>query len=260
MAKRKQKRYNITTEKEKSLTFYQEHREELQKLIKTANRRWRDLEKRELPSRAIDEAMASRKRKYFRASDFQTRNGLRAMDRLRTFLADPTSKVRGAQYYKDTVTDVEEFRRQYGTSWQVDPETGLNVNNYNEYFTDKYGEDFTKRVYANYRRLEKDHTTLLNAGLLPATFDSDTLITLMFDRAIEDPSYYGDESESDYYSDQTNAPEFERAKRVLDYYDETQKEEKRRYLDIAGRANVLYDIRRGFFDIGAGGDYNGLAF
>lgn len=254
------KKYDITTEKAKNLEFYQQNKEELQKLIKAANRRWRDLEKRGLPSRAIDEAMASRKRKYFRAADFQTRNGLKALQRLRTFLADPTSKIRGAQYYKDTVTDVEEFRKQHGTSWEVDPDTGLRHNNYNEIFTEKYGEDFTKRVYANYRRIEKNHRMLLNAGLLPETFDSDTLITLMFDVAEEDPAYYGEESESDYYSDQTNAPEFGRAKRVLDYYDEKEKEKKKKYKSLAQKANMLYTFRSGTFSIGAGGDYEGLFF
>lgn len=92
----RKKKYQITKEKEHNLEFYQNNAKELQKLIKTANRRWRDLEKLGLPSRAIDEALDIRKRKYFRAEDFKTKNGLANLTRLRNFLADPTSLPGGA--------------------------------------------------------------------------------------------------------------------------------------------------------------------
>lgn len=214
------KKYRMTKEKEHNIDFYRTHRKELQKLIRTANRRWRDLEERGLPSRAIDEALGIRKRKYFRASDFQTKNGLVNLQRLRNFLADPTSNIRGAEYYKETVIDVEEFKQLYGSAWEIDPETGIKRNNYNEYFSQEYGEEFTKRVYANYHRIEKDHQMLLAAGILPEAFDSDTLITLMFDAAVEDPSYYGVNVERGRHSEEVNAPEFARARKVLDYYNE----------------------------------------
>lgn len=250
------KKYRMTKEKEHNLEFYRTHRKELQKLIRTANRRWRDLEERGLPSRAIDEALGIRKRKYFRSSDFQTKNGLVNLQRLRNFLADPTSNIRGAEYYKDTVVDVEEFRRLYGTSWQEDPETGIRVNNYNERFSAKYGEDFTKRVYANYRRIEKDHQMLLAQGILPEAFDSDTLITLMFDSAIDDPSYYGDDIETGLHSEEVNAPEFKRAKKVLNYYEQRVDKSSKRYNDLAQKAHMLYSVSAGWFDSFKGGVYD----
>lgn len=250
------KKYHMTKEKEHNLEFYRTHKKELQKLIRTANRRWRDLEERGLPSRAIDEALGIRKRKYFRSSDFQTKNGLVNLQRLRNFLADPTSNIRGAEYYKETVTDVEEFRRLYGTSWQEDTETGIKVNNYNERFTAKYGEDFTKRVYANYRRIEKDHQMLLAQGILPEAFDSDTLITLMFDSAIDDPSYYGDDVETGLHSEEVNAPEFKRAKKVLNYYEQRIDKSSKRYNDLAQKAHMLYSVSAGWFDSFKGGVYD----
>ena len=250
------KKYRMTKEKEHNLEFYRTHKKELQKLIRTANRRWRDLEERALPSRAIDEALGIRKRKYFRASDFQTKNGLVNLQRLRNFLADPTSNIRGAEYYKNTVTDVEEFRRLYGTSWQEDPETGIRVNNYNERFTAEYGEEFTKRVYANYRRIEKDHQMLLAQGILPEAFDSDTLITLMFDSAIDDPSYYGDDIESGLHSEEVNAPEFTRAKKVLDYYEQRMDKNSKRYNSLAQQAHMLYSVSSGWFESFKGGVYD----
>ena len=250
------KKYRTTKEKEHNLEFYRTHRKELQKLIRTANRRWRDLEERGLPSRAIDEALGIRKRKYFRSSDFQTKNGLVNLQRLRNFLADPTSNIKGAEYYKETVTDVEEFRRMYGTSWQEDPETGIRVNNYNERFTAEYGVDFTKRVYANYRRIEKDHQMLLAQGILPEAFDSDTLITLMFDSALDDPSYYGDDIETGLHSEEVNAPEFKRAKKVLNYYEQRVDKNSKRYNDLAQKAHMLYSVSAGWFDSFKGGVYD----
>ena len=250
------KKYRMTKEKEHNLEFYRTHRKELQKLIRTANRRWRDLEERGLPSRAIDEALGIRKRKYFRSSDFQTKNGLVNLQRLRNFLADPTSNIRGAEYYKNTVTDVEEFRRLYGTSWQEDPETGIRVNNYNERFTAEYGEEFTKRVYANYRRIEKDHQMLLAQGILPEAFDSDTLITLMFDSATDDPSYYGDDIETGLHSEEVNAPEFMRAKKVLNYYEQRVDKNSKRYNDLAQKAHMLYSVSAGWFESFKGGVYD----
>lgn len=231
----RKKKYQITKEKAHNLEFYQNNAKELQKLIKTANRRWRELEKLGLPSRAIDEALDIRKRKYFRAEDFKTKNGLANLTRLRNFLADPTSLPGGARYYKATVLDVKEFKDLYGDPWETDEQTGLRFNNYAQTFEAEYGEDFTSRIYANYRKLEDDRNELLSAGILPESFDSETLITAMFSMAVEGVQSSGVIN----YRDELDAPEYGHARDILDYYKRHTDYQRERFDKLMSKANLF---------------------
>lgn len=202
----------IRTKKEKSLKFYQEHKKEYASLVKKANQRWRNIEAKELSSPAIEEAIASRKGKhYFSVNDFQGKNAMKELAALRTFLADETSTVKGARYYTDTVVRSEAFQSNYGKPWELN-EWGINVNKYDEYFSNLYGEDFTSRIYSNYRKVEDAYGKLLLGNILGNEFDSETLITLMFDRAVE--------SKKKHFKDNENGPEYRYAMRLMERYDE----------------------------------------
>ena len=93
-------------------------------------------------------------------------------------------------------------------------------------------------------------------SILPEAFDSDTLITLMFDSAIDDPSYYGDDIETGLHSEEVNAPEFKRAKKVLNYYEKRVDKSSKRYNDLAQKAHMLYSVSSGWFDSFKGGVYD----
>ena len=218
----------ITKEKRKALEFYKENEEELKKLIEEANIRWETLKKLKLPSRAIDEALESRKREYFRESDFQTKNALLNYQRLMNFLNDPTSEVEGASYYKKTVIDVKEFQEIYGKPWTG--EDGEKINQYKAEFDSRYGEEFTSRVYANYRRVEGDYLELLLNDQLPLNFDSESLITLMFDVARSDVRSFKDE---------TDSPEYREAKDVLNYFKAKARDDKQVYDEMKTKSTLL---------------------
>jgi hypothetical protein len=223
----------IRTKKEKSLKFYQEHKKEYASLVKKANQRWRNIEERELSSPAVEEAIASRKGKhYFSINDFQGKDAMKELAALRTFLADETSTVKGAKYYTDTVVRAEVFQSNHGKPWELN-EFGIKVNNYKEYFTDLYGEDFTSRVYSNYRKVEEAYGKLLLGKILGNEFDSETLITLMFDRA--------EESKKKHFKDNESGPEFKYAMRLMERYDEKIKNQQSIFNNTTTqKAAILY--------------------
>lgn len=194
--------------------FYKEHRAEYKALVKKANARWQNIEKNELSSPAVENAIASRGGKhYFKVSDFSGDNAMKELAALREFLADETSTVKGAKYYTDTVERVNEFQKVYGKPWESD-ENGNRFNNYRDYFSNLYGEEYTKRIYSNYRYLEEEYNELLNAGILGDSFDSETLITLLFDRA--------EQSKKKHFKERNwaSAPERAYGKKILEQYDQ----------------------------------------
>lgn len=265
MAKKQGKsKIHIRTDAEKSIEFYKEHKAEYEKLIKRANERWKNIEKNELSSPAVEEAILARKGKhYFAAEDFQGENALSELAALRTFLADETSTVEGAKFYTDTVVRQKEFEAKWGKSWEINAETGEKYNNYKQKFEEIYGEDFTKRVYSNYRRVESEYGKMLLAGILGEQFDSETLITIMFSRAVDSKKknfYMRDDSGRIKYDpdgnkmiDYERGPEFSYAMKTMEKYDSKIREKT----DIFNNkttmdATILYGRGLDFYDDAVG--------
>ena len=211
----------ILKDSPEGIEFYKKNRKEYRKMVQQANRRWKNIEKAGLSSRAVDEAEAAGG-KYFYVSQLKGPEGLAELVRLRNFLNDDTSTVKGAQYYQTTVVDVVAFREEWGESWEGLGD--MRYNNYKETFEAEYGEEFTSRVYANYRRLEKEFNRLLQEGVLGEGFGSDNLITMMFDMAIKgvDDGFSmlirGGKRKGEI-RDEIEAPEFVGAHRMLEYFD-----------------------------------------
>ena len=204
---------NIRKDPDHNLEFYKKHREEYAKLIKKANTRWRNIEKHELSSPAVEEAIESRKGAHYFTMEYFKRDPVRELQALRTFLSDETSTVKGAQYYTDVIPRAKEFEAQFGKPWDYNTETGQRENNYANYFSDLYGEDFTKRIYSNYRKVEEQYFDLLAGNILKGTFDSETLIEIMFSRAVESKKKHFKEENWE------KASEFSFAMKTMERYD-----------------------------------------
>ena len=262
MAKRKsgQSRIKIRKEPEKNLEFYKEHKSEYESLVKRANARWKNIEKNELSSPAVEEAILARNGKhYFSVADFKGENALSELAALRTFLADETSTVQGAKFYTDTVVREKDFQSEWGRSWEIDPETGEKYNNYKKIFEETYGEEFTKRIYSNYRRIEDEYGDLLLSGVLGEQFDSETLITIMFSRAVESKKKYfwmrdaeGNlklDNEGNRIIDFERAPEFNFAMKTMRKYDERIRATSDVFSNKTNRdATILYGKGIEFYD------------
>lgn len=244
--------FRIIKEAPEDYEYYLTHRDAYRKMVDTANKRWKNIEKQGLESRAVDNALDANPEKYFRVGDLRGEDGISELTRLRDFLADSTSTVRGAKYYQTTVIDTEEFRNKYGRSWET--RNGVRYNNYKERFEADYGEEFTKRVYSNYRRLEKDFNELLQAGVLGEGYGSDELITLMFKLAVEgeDQGFnmvLQSGPRAGELRDETEAPEF-KAANMLKYFRKNKIEMDEKIFDknVVRADRILMERKRWYDD------------
>ena len=204
-----------------------EFKERYQEIIEDANRRWEDIESQGFSSMAIDRAREGSGRDYFTLSLADDEQGvIEEVTRARTFLADKTSTIEGAELYTVEINS-ERFRGKFGSEYRT-PEYGNKGFDINV-----IDEEYAKEVFRSYRKLEE-----LEQGLIQE-YGSENLIIAMYDAKVR------------------GADPFVAGHHIIDtWYRSKQDEWERRFEEAQQEFTAARSYRHGTpFDY-VGGDFN----